>query len=50
MTKKRVALLAVLPLTVAVILGALEMLPPRPGVTKANFDRIQEGMTLAEVE
>jgi hypothetical protein len=28
------------------------MLPPddRPGVTKANFDRIEKGMTLAEVQ
>ncbi len=50
MTKKRLALIAVLPLTVAVILGALAMLPPPPGVTKANFDRIQDGMTKAEVE
>jgi hypothetical protein len=50
MTKKRMALLAVLPLTIAVILGLLAMMPPRPGVTKANFDRIRVGMTLAEVE
>ena len=50
MTKKRMALLAVLPFTVAVIIGVLAMLPPRPGITKANFDRIQDGMTLAEVE
>jgi hypothetical protein len=28
----------------------LAMLPPRPGVTIANFDRIEEGMTRAEVE
>ena len=26
------------------------MMPPSPGVTKANFDRIKEGMTRAEVE
>jgi hypothetical protein len=49
-TKKRLALIAVLPLTVAVTLGVLAMLPPGPGVTKANFDRIEKGMTLAEVE
>jgi len=24
--------------------------PPRPGVTKANFDRIEKGMTRADVE
>ena len=50
MTKKRLFLLASLPLTIAVIFGVLAMLPPSPGVTKANFDRIQEGMTKAEVE
>ena len=50
MTKKRLALLAVLPLTVAVIVGVLAMLPPRPGVTKADFDRIMEGMDRTEVE
>jgi hypothetical protein len=49
-TKKRRALIAILTLTIAVILGVLAMLPPRPGVTKANFDRIEKGMTLAEVE
>jgi hypothetical protein len=26
------------------------MLPPSPGVTRANFDRIEKGMTRAEVE
>jgi hypothetical protein len=49
-TKKRLLLLAVLPLTIVVMLGILAMLPARPGVTKANFDRIQVGMTKAEVE
>jgi hypothetical protein len=33
-----------------VALGMLAMLPPQPGVTKANFDRIENGMTLQEVE
>jgi hypothetical protein len=33
-----------------VILGVLAMLPPSPGVTKTNFDRIEKGMTRAEVE
>ena len=28
---------------------AYAVLPPRPGVTKANFDRIKLGMTKAEV-
>ena len=50
-TKKRLILIAALPLViVAVTLGVLAMLPPGPGVTKANFDRIEKGMTLAQVE
>ena len=50
MTKKRLLLIASLPLvTAAMILGVLAMLPPRPGVTKANFDRIEKGMTKAKV-
>jgi hypothetical protein len=50
MTKKRLLLIASLPLIAAVALGVLAMLPPSTGVTKANFDRIQGGMTLAEVK
>jgi hypothetical protein len=51
MTKKRLLLIASVPLAiVAVTLGVLAMLPPRPGVTKANFDRIEKGMTKAQVE
>jgi hypothetical protein len=50
MTKKRLLLIATMPLAVAVTLAVLLMLPPSPGVTKANFDRIRTGMTVAEVE
>ena len=50
MTKKRLLLVAAVPLTIAVTLGVLAMLRPSPGVTKANFDRIEKGMTRAEVE
>ena len=50
MTKKRLLLLAFLPLVIVVTLGVLAILPPSPGVTKANFDRIEKGMTKAEVE
>jgi hypothetical protein len=50
MRKRRLLLIASLPLAVAVIIGVLAMLPERPGLTKANFDRIEEGMTLQEVE
>jgi len=35
---------------VAAVLIVLALLPARPGVTKANFDRIKVGMTQAEVE
>jgi hypothetical protein len=51
MRKKKRLILIALPLAVvAVTLGVLVMLPPRPGVTKTNCDRIQVGMTRAEVE
>jgi hypothetical protein len=50
MTRRRLLLIASLPLAIAVIIGVLAMLPARPGVTKANFDRIEKGMTFAEVE
>jgi hypothetical protein len=33
-----------------VVLGVLALLPNRPDVTKANFDRIQDGMAIREVE
>jgi hypothetical protein len=50
MTKNRMALIAVFLIAIAVILGALVVLLPRPGVTKANFDRIESGMTKTKVE
>jgi hypothetical protein len=53
MTRRRLFLIASLPLAVCVVtlmLGVLAMLPARKGVTRANFDRIEIGMTLAEVE
>jgi hypothetical protein len=50
MTKKRLLLIASLPLVIVVTVGVLAMMPPRPGVTKANFDRVEKGMTRAEVE
>ena len=50
-TKKRLLLIAAIPLVAgAVTLGVLAMLPPSPGVTKANYDRIEQGMTKAQVE
>jgi hypothetical protein len=50
---KRKHLLLIVGTTAAFVgltLGALAMLPERPGVTKANFDRIKNGMTRVEVE
>ena len=48
-TKKRLLLIASLPLSIVVIIGVLAMLPPRSGVTRDNFDKIEKGMTLADV-
>ena len=48
--KKRLLMIAAVPLAIVVTVSVLAMLPPSPGVTKANFDRIQKGMTLAEAE
>jgi hypothetical protein len=50
MTKKRLLMIASLPLAVAGTFGVLAMLPPRIGVTKTNLDRIQEGTNRADVE
>jgi hypothetical protein len=35
---------------VCIALGVLAMLPPQPGITKANFDRVKIGMAWAEVD
>src|SRR5262249_31338430 len=37
-------------LVIAMTLGVLVMLPPRHGITKANFGRVQDGMTFDEVK
>ncbi len=51
MNRKHLLLLGPPSVAVAVMLSALALLwSPHPGVTKANFDRIEEGMTNAEVE
>lgn len=46
--RRRLLLIASLPLAVAVALGALAVLSPRPEVMKANFERIEIGMTEAQ--
>ena len=52
MSKNRWLLLGLLLLMTAcvVVVVLAYVLPPRPGVTKENFDRIEVGMTRAEVE
>ena len=49
-TNPRLLLIASMSLAIAVIVGVLMTLSEHPGVTKANFDQIEKGMTLAEVE
>ena len=50
-TRKRLLLSApLLAVLVCMVLIALAMLPAKPGVTKANFDRIEIGMTKEEVD
>jgi hypothetical protein len=51
MNKKRRYLIsaAILAACVCIALGVLAMLPPRPGVTIANINRIEQGMSRAEL-
>jgi hypothetical protein len=50
MKRRYYAIAGLFPACFCVILALFAILPPRPGVTKANFDRIEVGMTLPEVE
>jgi hypothetical protein len=51
MTKKRWLLVATcLASLIGLPIVVTALLPPAPGVTQANFDRIEDGMTTAEVE
>jgi hypothetical protein len=50
MKKRLIVIAGVLAFSAAVALLVLWLLPVCPGVTKANFDRIEIGMTLSEVE
>jgi hypothetical protein len=51
MTKKRwIVLAGLLAACVCLTLAVLALLPPRPGVTPANIERIENGMTRTEVE
>ena len=50
MKKKRLLLLVgAIAAVVGVTLGVLAMLPPKPGITKENFDRIENGMAFEDV-
>ena len=49
MRKRLLLSTAALAVLACVVLLVLAMLPPRPGVTKANFDRIKVGMTEDDV-
>ena len=49
MQKRRLLLIASLPLVVVVIICVLAMLPPRPSAAEV-FNRVEIGMTLAEVQ
>jgi hypothetical protein len=50
MKRRYLTVAGILAVCICLTLGVLAIMPPRPGVTKANFDRIEEGMTLPEVE
>jgi hypothetical protein len=50
MTKNRWSLVGCLIALIGVLLGNVALLLPRPGITKANLDRIENGMALEEVE
>jgi hypothetical protein len=50
MKKRLLAIATILTAVVGAIVLTLALLPPKPGVTKANFDRVANGMSVEEVE
>src|SRR5260370_20047910 len=48
--KRRVVIALLVAGIIGVVIGVLALLPARQGVTKANFDRIEIGMTRPDVE
>ena len=51
MTRTRLLIVAgLLAVVFGLGMGAAALIPEGPGVTKGNFDRIEKGMTSAEVE
>ena len=49
MKKRLLAITAILAAVVGAIVLSLALLPARPAVTKANFDRLEIGMSLDDV-
>ena len=50
MQKRRLLAAGTMAGLVGVVLIVVAMLPLRPGVTKRNFDRVEIGMTMVQVE
>ena len=50
MKKRLLAITAILTAVVGAIVLTLALLSPRPAVTKANFDRLENGMSVKVVE
>jgi hypothetical protein len=50
MKKRDLKLAALAAVSVFAAIGVIAMLPPSPGITKANYDRVEMGMTRGDVE
>ena len=50
MNKRWIVLVGLLAVCACLALAVLAMFPPRPSVTDASFERIENGMTMTEVE
>jgi hypothetical protein len=50
MTRRKWLIFPILAIVVLAGVSIYWLIPPRPGVTRANFHRLHKGMTLAQVE
>lgn len=50
MRRRYLAVAGILAILLGAGFGVGMMLPPSPGITKANFDRIEKGMMISDVE
>jgi hypothetical protein len=50
MRKRLILATVALSVAVYIVLTVLALQPPRHGLTKANFDRVEDGMSLLDVE